>query len=235
MKLKYDRLYKVNLHSHTLYSDGGDNIEDMAIMARNLGHCCYIITDHYYGKGVVLSSYSLTVQSFQKQIQEAKEVSERLNFPIIVGIECVFDRCEEINVFGYNAIMYLLTTGTSVEDYKIARERYNCAMILNHPCLDISLEKGVHKVIDGFERFNCGQDCFEGENPSYEGEGHRCIPEELRALKYYSNSDAHQAETLDRGYNLFYEEIKTEDHLIRYLKNERPVSLGVFGNIYHCR
>ena len=205
-------LYKLNLHAHTRYSDGGSSIKEMAQAYKDAGFCCCVITDHYYGR---LAYYSLTKESYLVAREEAKKVSEELNYPVIIGIECGYNRMEEINVFGHDAIMYLFNNGIAHWNFEEARSKYNCAMILNHPQATVSIDAGVYKVIDGFERCNSGQDYFEGEVGV---EDRRVIPPEFAGINQYSNSDAHDIE-LDEGFNLIDREIKTEEELVDFIKN----------------
>ena len=221
-------LYKINLHSHTRYSDGANTIKEMALTSKNLGFCCHVITDHYYGRDD-LAPYSLTKETFLEAIKEAEEVSREINFPIIVGAECGYNNMEEINVFGKEAILYLMDHGVSHDDYLRARANTWCAMQLNHPAVTNSLKSKVWEVIDCFERFNSGQDFFKGE---YGDKDRRKIPIELKGIRQTSNSDAHQFKSLDRGYNLIDEKIESEGHLINYLRSsKKPIAWSANGSL----
>ncbi len=221
-------LYKINFHSHTRYSDGANTIREMAMMSKNLGFCCHVITDHYYGKREDLASWSMTRESFLAATEEAEEASWELDFPVIVGAECGYNAAEEINVFGKEAVLYLMENDVSHQSYLEAREKFNCAMILNHPGLTKSMDLKVWEVIDGFERFNSGQDYFKGE---YGDKDRRLIPLELKDKTMFSNSDAHQAESLDRGFNLINKKIETENDLIKFIKNGKPIAWSVRGSV----
>ena len=66
--------FKINLHAHTRYSDGGCTIEEHAKAAKELGFCCCCITDHVYSKA---SYYSLEKDTFEKAVREARRVSKK--------------------------------------------------------------------------------------------------------------------------------------------------------------
>jgi len=221
------RLYKLNLHSHTRYSDGHNTIKEMALMSQSLGFCCHVITDHYYGRPD-LAFCSLNKETYLKQVKEAAQISAEMRYPIIVGIECGFNCMEEINVFGHDAILYLMDHGVGIEDYRKVRDSYYCAMILNHPSLDKSLDAGVPEAIVGFERYSSAQDFFKGTGGMA---GRRLVPDEFRDITQFANSDAHQIGSLDRTYNLIDEDIFEETHLINFIKNKKPLHHSVQGRI----
>jgi 3',5'-nucleoside bisphosphate phosphatase len=41
--------YKINIHCHTIFSDGLNTPVTLAHEAKRLGFCALVITDHYYG------------------------------------------------------------------------------------------------------------------------------------------------------------------------------------------
>jgi hypothetical protein len=203
--------YKINYHAHTRYSDGGNTLEEMARKAQELGHCCFVVTDHYYGRPRFSCPYTVTEESWLREVREAKEIEQRLGFPIFVGVEAVFARCEEINVFGFDAIMFLLNANdNSYETYKHMRDNYDCACILNHPSDGhMFLHNSGPEIIDGFEYFNHGRSFFPGLE----------VPEHLKDKKIFSNSDAHDVAGLETGYNIINQPVTTEKELIASIKN----------------
>ena len=205
--------FKINYHSHTRYSDGCDTIKTMALKAKELGFCCHVITDHFYGRGD--SWASLTRKTYLKSVEEAKAVSDKIEFPIFVGIEAGFERAEEINIFGSYAIDFFFSKeggsyGT-YETYKHMRENHDCACILNHPSLHKFFEKNGLDIIDGFEACNSGGYFFKER----EEELQRLLDAGKHA---FSNSDAHGDVSLDRGYNVIDSSVSTEAELIRSIR-----------------
>lgn len=69
---------KLNLHLHTVYSDGNNTVEEMALWLRSLGHCCLVTSDH---------DYYMSPEKYESQLVESAEVSKRLGFPIINALE----------------------------------------------------------------------------------------------------------------------------------------------------
>ena len=104
-------------------------------------------------------------------------------------------------------------TAKDAKFFKHARESFDCAMVLNHPALRENFEEsGMHDFLDGFERWNSGRDYF----------SFRPIPESLKHLPFYSNSDAHSPKSLAKGYNLVSEYIRSETDLIKFLQSHEP-------------
>ncbi|MFA0759533.1 MAG: hypothetical protein PVTTEEND_002220 [Candidatus Fervidibacter sp.] len=70
------------LHCHTKWSDGANTVEEMARAARERGYEYLAITDHSPPMG-----WGVKPENFRKLIGEIRQVSERLGFPILAGIE----------------------------------------------------------------------------------------------------------------------------------------------------
>ena len=70
------------LHCHTKWSDGANTVEEMARAARERGYEYLAITDHSPPMG-----WGVKPENFRKLIREIRQVSERLGFPILAGIE----------------------------------------------------------------------------------------------------------------------------------------------------
>ncbi len=70
------------LHCHTKWSDGANTVEEMARAARERGYEYLAITDHSPPMG-----WGVKPDNFRKLIGEIRQVSERLGFPILAGIE----------------------------------------------------------------------------------------------------------------------------------------------------
>lgn len=216
--------YKLNCHAHSRYSDGHGTIKEMALAYKAKGFSCAVITDHWYCRND-LSIYSMTKDKFLKAIKDAEEVEKELNFPIIIGMEYSFFRCEEVACFGRNFLIALYDEVKTVEDFKEAKAKYNGAAIVVHPSARKNdngflgpLIKG-HEVVDGYERYNHRQDMFKAD--------WREVPKEFENLRAYANSDAHSITGLDFCWNLVDEEIKSEEQLVDYIRDKKPVELVV--------
>lgn len=210
--------YKLNLHAHTKYSDGQNTILEMAEMYKELGHTCAVISDHCYGWSAIVH-YSMTREKFLKAIVDAKEAEQKLGFPVIIGMEYNFFRCEEVLCFGREFLMRLYDGVSSVEEFIQLRCQYPSACVLCHPCLKSGdngfIAQRGHLCIDGFEHYNHGQNMFLPE--------WRSVPGEFEDLTAFSNSDAHGADRLSFAHNLVDSPIKNESDLISYVINKRPV------------
>lgn len=218
-------MFKINLHAHTKYSDGYDTVEKQAKGCKSLGFSACVITDHVYNAE---HKYSLSVQKFTEQLEEAKRVSEDLDYPVILGAEFSIAKSEECLVFGTEAIMRLLeirhneifNSGSAyigIDELRAVRSEFDCSVILCHPMLpEYKTDQGQNfiqiggaDVIDGFEIINSGQ--FEFRR--------RAIPVEFDGLVRVCNSDAHHSGELDLCYNLTTENITDEKSLIKYIKS----------------
>ncbi len=76
---------KGDLHTHTEWSDGHESIEAMALAAKSLGYQYLAITDHSGGLGI---AHGLTVERLRRQIDEIKQINQRLRgIHILSGME----------------------------------------------------------------------------------------------------------------------------------------------------
>lgn len=86
---------KLNLHLHTLYSDGCDSMECMAKALREDGHVALVTSDH---------DYCMTPETYKAQVEEAKALEESMQFPIVCGLECSVNG-EEAVLIGQEACL----------------------------------------------------------------------------------------------------------------------------------
>ena len=78
-------LLKGDCHSHTLWSDGGATVEQMARSAMAMGHEYLVVTDHSPRLTV---AHGLSPERLAEQLDEIAEVNERLApFRILTGME----------------------------------------------------------------------------------------------------------------------------------------------------
>jgi DNA polymerase (family 10) len=76
---------KGDFHTHSIYSDGADTIEQLALAARTRGYEYVVITDHSQGLGV---AGGLSADDFARQWGEISALNERLApFRILSGVE----------------------------------------------------------------------------------------------------------------------------------------------------
>ena len=217
---------KINLHCHSIYSDGTNNIYDLATEHKKQKFSACVITDHIY-PFCLDKFYSLNYKTFHKQKEDIEAVVKRLKYPIIQGIELNL-YYEEVLVFGSNLINGIIHY---VEDFNenndIKSQYFNLldylfqnkergAFILCHPAVDRINDSNckefyekLFKLVDGYEKRNRGYDMFKS----------REIPEQLLNKKQFFNSDAHFIEDIQNGNNIHKHKILTEDDLIKYIKN----------------
>ncbi|MBI2667416.1 DNA polymerase/3'-5' exonuclease PolX [Candidatus Woesearchaeota archaeon] len=76
---------KGDLHVHTIYSDGSNTIEEMALKAKSLGRKYIAITDHY---GNLAIANALNKRGILKQFKEIKKINKKLSgITILKGSE----------------------------------------------------------------------------------------------------------------------------------------------------
>jgi len=205
------RKYKINLHSHSYFSDGKNSPYKMALKAKELGFSALVITDHFYGSEYSDDANSLNTRSYgllKYACEEAKEI-----LPVIVGIEAGY--CgQEVLVFGQVAINKIFENGKLTKQLlnslRISKTFF--ATILCHPGSKYS---NMIKDVDGYERINSAQDFFSHDDRIGDLDTH------LNGRVGWCNSDAHSADRLSFCWNLVGKDITTEDHLIKYIKSKQ--------------
>lgn len=226
---------KINLHCHTQYSDGAENVSVLAIESKNLGACAFVATDHVYPHSKYRDSSITDIKKYKRQTRDLKSISNYIGFPCLQGIELSL-YWEEVLVFG-NQVIYEIfkfmdnknSQGTEEEPYDwklndylelidlLLKYKKNSAYIMCHPALHNITGRGSHlkvyyeklfSLVDGYERENSGVDMF----------SNRAIPEELKNKKAFYNSDAHLLVQLGNFKNECEKEITSIDELITYIK-----------------
>jgi predicted metal-dependent phosphoesterase TrpH len=192
--------YKINIHAHSIFSDGINSPLGMALRAKELGFSALVLTDHFYGKK--FPDVSMTSEKwylFRKSVAEAKKV-----LPVITGIEVPMLN-QEVLVFGSVAVQEILKNGKPTkEEVKIIKKTHHCALILCHPGTNLN---DAAELVDGFEHYNSGCNFFKERNFG-----------PLDGLPRWCNSDAHQKDCLGKAYNIVDTKIETEQDLIKYIK-----------------
>ena len=88
------RALRGDCHTHSLWSDGGSPIIDMALAARSLGHEYIVMSDHSPRLTV---ANGLSVERLQQQLEEIAVINKQLSdevaegaprFRVLTGIEC---------------------------------------------------------------------------------------------------------------------------------------------------
>jgi predicted metal-dependent phosphoesterase TrpH len=200
-------MYKINIHTHTIFSDGANTPYVMAQKAKELGFSALVITDHLYKEANTWFSLNLDrLGTLKRACIEAEKI-----MPVILGVELAIGN-EEILVFGKDAVYALVQNNSrgGVNDISTLlriKGEFNSAFILCHPFMEENWEE-ILPVLDGFEAYNSGNNMF--KDREYGCLGH---------LPRWSNSDAHMAKHLGRGYNLVEDCIETEEDLISYIKS----------------
>jgi predicted metal-dependent phosphoesterase TrpH len=203
--------YRLNIHAHTIFSDGCNSVYTMALKAKEIGLSALVITDHFYG---LEYPEFMTLEKYKILKKEAREAAEIL--PVIVGLEVVF-MGQEVLVFGESAILQILTNGKPDMNTMLRlKTNTGCAIILCHPG---EFEFTV-PALDGFEHFNSGHNYFP--------EGKRDFGS-LAKLPRWCNSDSHIKQDLETAYNIIDTEIKTELDLIKYIKSGKQPEFYIKG------
>lgn len=202
--------YCINLHAHTIFSDGVNSPLGLALLAKELDFVSLVLTDHfYYGR----SEYSADTRErlYQKAVREAKSV-----LPVIVGIELNLGLGEEVLVFGssmINAIQAHNKEGLPLTIDLLAswKQKHQSAFILCHPRSPETWTQYL-PILDGYEEYNSGHHMFLRNGVYRERTG-------LEHLPRWCNSDAHNVISLYRGYNTVHSKLDNENDLIRYIRS----------------
>lgn len=206
-------MYKINLHAHTIFSDGLNTPYTMALKANEIGLSALCITDHYNPITASVdrnSAYTIR-QIAAKAKREAKTI-----LPIIRGMELYF-KGNEMLVFGSALLNEICLCCEEEYDLTITllkrwKKEHGGAFILCHP--DTGNKENWKKllpILDGYELYNRGYRMFA------EGESRGC----LEGLPTWCNSDAHTIAGLEVCYNIVDTKIETEADLIRYIKKRK--------------
>ena len=192
--------YKINLHAHTIFSDGINMPYRLAIEAKALDFTALVITDHFN---------SLTpdrLKLLRKATIEAKSI-----LPVIVGVELAFMN-EEMLVFSsalINRIMQHTQEGRELTLKLLLqwKKSYNGGFVLCHPR---SRETWITllPLLDGYESVNSGKRWFKRDRS----------PGVLACMPSWCNSDAHKASKLGCCYNIVSSKITEEADLVKYLR-----------------
>jgi len=76
---------KGNLHTHTEWSDGHDSIEELALVAKDMGYQYIAITEHSAGRGI---AHGLDVERLRRQVAEIRALNEHLTgIRVLTGVE----------------------------------------------------------------------------------------------------------------------------------------------------
>lgn len=153
----------LNLHAHSLYSDGHDTIETMAKVFKAQDHAALILTDH---DGIL---DPITTEIWQKMLNEAETVSDSLDgYPILIGLEIyVPGASSECLLFGYDACrqwLEILEANSNNELrlptvknwWKSMVDKNSFALVLCHPSLRC-IDSAFYSFMDGYEIMNAGQ------------------------------------------------------------------------------
>lgn len=202
--------YKINLHAHTIFSDGRNSPYRMALAAKELGFTALVITDHFYS-GNTSERCSINIEKMKLLKRAAEEAKEII--PVIIGIEYAIEG-EETLVFGsamVNRIMAAEESGfeVTVEALLDWKKQVEAAFILCHPGNEDNWQK-LFPILDGFEEYNRGHGYFDDREFG-------C----LSKLPRWCNSDAHRHEDLTIGWNIVDSKITVESDLIRYIKRKK--------------
>ena len=204
---------RINLHTHTIFSDGGSNIKAYAEKAKINQHLVLCLTDH---------DYKMNRKKYIEELLEAELVSKEIGIPIICGLEIsVF--YEEALLFGKEACINWLErrwgegiTHEETPSYlKEIKARYNCALVLCHPQLNTQYDKamfesGILSLFDGYE-ITDHKDLFPPDKIEW-------LETIMPRAKQYRNFDAHHVDDFEGITNEVNIVVQNENDLIQYLR-----------------
>lgn len=202
--------YKLNIHSHTIFSDGINSPYKMALKSKEVNFSATVLTDHFYGHKLneYRQSVSLNKDKYSVLMQSKVEIEKNI-MPCIIGIEIPF-MGQEVLIFGQNAIWDIFENGLPDQE-RLLKMKESAAIVLCHPRAQLEIINAFLNYVDAFEHFNSGYDCFKIEG----------LPKTDK--QRWCNSDAHREVVLANNYNILKKEIKTEADLINYIKSgEQP-------------
>lgn len=209
---------KIDLHAHSMWSDGSGTIEEMTTEYERLGFIASIITDHDY---MIKDKYVI-----DKQREEIKELNESSKFsiPIIQGCEITLTYGEEAILFGEKAIDHWFTIIDKKEYEPGMFDDFNHAIIWVHPRIyeKYSLIENAKFLssFHGFEIENGGKHIF---SENYKDNGIDKINKIQEFIKYepYKNSDAHSVRMIKSSCNEIDRDITNEKDLIDWIKSRK--------------
>lgn len=213
--------FKLNIHAHSIFSDGHNSPYTMALTAKELGFSALVLTDHLYGNDPSYDYCSINNRTYNVRKIHCQEASEEV-LPVIEGIEIPIGG-EEVLLFGVDAIKTVVSAGKmTVDDLIWLRGNTECAVILCHPHINY---EPLIPYIDGYELYNSCQHQFRG----------REIADGLKSLQRWSNSDAHNKNRLDWSYNILDIPIIDEHGLIEYIKSGKQHELyNLYDDTKQC-
>lgn len=200
---------KGDLHIHTTYSDGRDDIEQIVEKARNKGYQYIAITDHSSSLKV---AGGLSIQSVLSQIKRIKELNSRLNdFMILSGAEVnikkdgSLDFPDEI-LSKLDVVIAAIHTGFKQDEKTLTRRvikalRHPMVNILAHPSGRLLGERESY-AIDLNEVLNVAAE--EGVWVEINSQPERldltdywAMEAKKKGVKMVINTDAHSKDSLD--------------------------------------
>jgi hypothetical protein len=189
-------------------------LETLLIAFKEAGHVCLCVTDH---------DYHLSLNKFKRQIEVAKKLEIKYDFPIICGLE-IATQYEESLVFGTDACLDWMEKldvvgpnifGVSGEYFLewVLDCPYEKALVLCHPSFSAQIE-GFYTCFDGYEIMNRG---CEWPIKSIE-----LMQRIMPTAKPFKNMDLHSLISWKierkRVCNEINTPIKNESDLIRWIK-----------------
>ena len=232
----------INLHTHTVISDGAAPMLEMAHKAKELGHCALVVTDHNYHH-----DHNYQTGYRERDVIEEHELSP---IPILLGAE-IGTPFGDLFLFGKEVLRNWETFKTKLwhlekefdctlwlevfEKYVLSKasligspfrmRRYKTtplpyAMILCHPRESEgyfeSFPETFWDLCHGFEIQN-GREEFE----TFAEDTLKFLRSKMPGCMELRNSDAHNVDSLGTCWNETPHEIKNEDQLCKWLRSGR--------------
>lgn len=159
----------LNLHAHTLYSDGSDTIKELAKVYKAQDHAALIITDH--------DDIHFRPVPWKAMLNDAETTSNEMDgYPILVGLEIFVPGAgHECLLFGHRACSEWVDILVDIQDVNrsffrlpefkawvrsLNDRNIEYALILCHPSLSC-IDSSFYALMHGYEIMNAGQMCTE--------------------------------------------------------------------------
>ena len=213
--------FKLDMHVHTAEVSrcGRIKAEEVAKLHHKKGYDGIVITDHYYEKFFYKQgdlSWEEKIENYLEGYYKAKEVGQKLDLNVILGIEIRFiDSPNDYLVYGVTpeflkekARLYHLR----IKEFSDLVANKEMLIYQAHP-----YRRGMERVnpdlLDGVEVFNAQPRHNSRNRLAYQ------FADENN-LKMISGSDFHQREDLDRGGIVLPREVTNSQELVEVLKEE---------------
>jgi hypothetical protein len=215
--------YRIELHAHSSESSrcGSIGAAELVKIYKEAGYSALVLTDHYYARffdKISDLSWEKQLEKYLKGYKKAKNIADKLDFKIFLGIEIKFDNDpNEYLVYGLKEEFLLNHPNLhhlDLESFKTIVERLEEDILIfqAHPYRS-SMAPADIKLLDGLEVYN--------GNPRHNSQNDKAFTyAEKHDLKMISGSDFHEYEDLALGGIVSEKLPVTISELCNLLKND---------------